>query len=109
LTAEEYEVHAITAGFPGGLRQETVEGITVHRCGNEYIYNLALIRAFTHVSREFQPDQYLGPERRIPLPVLYLGECPAEDHPNSRKSVRGKRVCPLGAAHAFQFGQLFLH
>ncbi len=70
-----WEVRAICAGFDDAPREETVDGIHVHRAGGQFTYNWHAPLAYQRVRRRFRPDVVVDFMNKLPLcSPLYVRE-----------------------------------
>lgn len=75
LAAQGWDISAICASYKGCLDQESVGGITVHRCGGAYRYYFSLPWRYRKVSQSFKPHIVIDFMNKLPLfTPLYVKE-----------------------------------
>jgi glycosyltransferase involved in cell wall biosynthesis len=71
LAARGHQVSLLVSGYAGAAPQETIDGMSVHRSGGRYTYNLAAPRYYRQRLRNLGFDVFVEDLNKVPLFAPY--------------------------------------
>ena len=97
LTRQGHEVILYACAFPGCEKQEQIDGIEVHRLGNDFTFSFLCMMKLRGWVKKHKPDVVVEDLNKLPFysPVVYKGPLVIQMHHLWRSSIFKETIFPM--------------